>query len=152
MYIWAGAWDKQGLSFGLQGFTPRSSPALGDDDAWEVKATPSDSLMRFLQQINKQGLTMDFPLRSMSVFLFVRRPVLWMSGFEMICQTEAKLYTNRNFNIITVVAAALRINYQTPSTGLLSSARFKYQLCPLACLPSFNSLFVLCVYREDFRS
>lgn len=95
---------------------------------------------------------MDFPLRSMSVFLFVRSPVLWMSGFEMIRQTETKLYTNRNPNIITVVAAALRINDQTPSTGLLSSARFKYQLCPLACLPSFNSLFVLCVYREDFRS
>lgn len=33
MYIWADACDKRGLSFGLQGFTPRSSPALGDDDA-----------------------------------------------------------------------------------------------------------------------
>lgn len=145
MYIWAGAWDKQGLSFGLQGFTPRSSPALGDDDAWEVKATASDSLMRFLQQINKQGLTMDFPLRSMSVFLFVRKPVLWMSGFETIRQTEAKLYTNRNLNIITVVAAALRINYQTPSTVfcLLHASSINSVLWPVYPL---SIVFLCCVF------
>ena len=37
----------------------------------KAKAMPSDSLMRFLQQINKQGLTVDFLLRDMTVFLFV---------------------------------------------------------------------------------
>lgn len=32
MYIWVGAWDKQWLSSGLQGFIPRSSPTHDDDD------------------------------------------------------------------------------------------------------------------------
>lgn len=38
MYIRVYAWDKQGLSSGLWGFTPRSSPTHDDDDdddAWE---------------------------------------------------------------------------------------------------------------------
>lgn len=34
----------------------------------KAKATQSHSLMRFLQQINKHGPTMDFLLRGMSVF------------------------------------------------------------------------------------
>lgn len=36
---------------------------------------PSDSVMRFLQQINKQGLVMDFPLWSVNVFVFVKQGI-----------------------------------------------------------------------------
>ena len=42
----------------------------------KAKDTQSDSLMRFRQQINKQGLTVDFLLSGMSVFLFVCSSVL----------------------------------------------------------------------------
>lgn len=45
------------------------------------KASPcvvSDSVMRFLQHINKHGLVMDFPLRSVNVFLFSRCRVFWI--------------------------------------------------------------------------
>lgn len=147
MYIWAGAWDKRGLSFGLQGFTPRSSPALGDDDAWEVKATASDSLMRFLLCINKQGLTMDFPLRRCVCFCLGATPHWRTRWFKTIHQREANCAQTR----VSAYLQLQRISYQTPSTGSLSFARFKYQANSPACL-SFNSLSVPCVYREDFRS
>ena len=39
----------------------------------KVKATPSDSLMRLLQQINKQGLAVDFLLRRMCVPVCMQR-------------------------------------------------------------------------------
>lgn len=45
------------------------------------KALPcalSDSVMRFLQKINKQGTVMDFPLGSVNVFLFLCRRVFWI--------------------------------------------------------------------------
>lgn len=39
----------------------------------KAKAAPSDSLMRLLQQINKQGLTVDFLLRCMCVPVCMQR-------------------------------------------------------------------------------
>lgn len=151
MYIRASARDKRGLSFGLQGFTPRSSPALGDDDAWEVKATQSDSLMRFLLQINKQAWPWISHSGAWVCFCLGTTPHRRTRWFKMIHQTETNC-TNKSLNKFTVTAAATRISYQTPSAGLLSSARFEYQVNSPASLPLFNSLFVPCVYREDFRS
>lgn len=64
----------------------------------KAKAMASDLLMRFLQQINKQGLTVDFLLMGMSVFLFVCSRVLWIYGFDLMHQTETN-YTH--FRTIT---------------------------------------------------
>lgn len=38
-----------------------------------AKATPSDSLMRLLQEINKQGPTVDVLLRGMCVAVYMQR-------------------------------------------------------------------------------
>lgn len=53
----------------------------------------SELLMRFLQQINKQGLTVDFLLRGMVVFLFVCSTVLWICEIDLMHQTETN-YTH----------------------------------------------------------
>ncbi len=87
IYIWVSAWDKQWLSLGLRGFIPRSSPThtmMTMMMLEKAKATPSDSLMRFLQQINKQGLAVDFlPRGSTCVFLFLCSGVLWICEFDL---------------------------------------------------------------------
>lgn len=104
---------------------------------------PSDLLMRFLQQINKQGLTVDFLRRGMSVFLFLCAAgyFRYMSLISFIKQKN-ELYTYSTHYLITGVTV-LQINYQTPPAGLLSSVHAKYPLSSLACLHPLNGLFVL---------
>lgn len=98
---------------------------------------------------------MDFPLRSTScVFALASQHLSEgrLAAVKMIHQTETKCAQTRASNIFTVAAAATRISYHTPSTAPLSCARFEYRVDSLVRLPSFNSLFVPCVHRGDFRS
>lgn len=117
----------------------------------KAKAMPSNLLMRFLWQINKQGLNMNFLFKSMRVFVCARQFTLEIWCLIWCTKQWQIIHILEPLGYIITVLTVIQINYQAPPAVSVQSSVGIHICEPVFTLSSHFIVVLASVFTKTFR-